>query len=62
MKPRVVIRRVSDGQYRRGYGWTGNLQLARVFRSAGVAGGHCISAEGRYEYVPVELRTIEQAS
>lgn len=61
MKPRVVIRRISDGQFRRGsYGWTDNLQLARVFRSEGVAAGsRTYGKDGTEEYVPVKLVTID---
>lgn len=64
MKPRVVIRRISDGQFRRGsYGWTDNLQLARVFRSEGVAAGsRTYGKEGTEEYVPVKLVPIAQAN
>jgi hypothetical protein len=60
MKPRVVIQRVSDGQYRKGsYSWTENLDLARVFRSDGIAKNHRSYEQTPVRYVPVKLTVIE---
>lgn len=60
MKPRVVIQRLSDNLYRRGsYGWTDDLQLARVFRSEGVARSHRSYEKTPVKYVPVSLQPME---
>jgi hypothetical protein len=60
VKPRVVIKNVETGQYRRGkWGYTDNLQLARVWRSAGMA----ISEQSTtWVAVPVQLVEITSAS